>query len=100
MLIILQLFVSCKRYNNTHTLKHEIMATFKDLEFTTHPIAESGIERYKGAKWASYYFKNGYELAVMYGDSITYNTYITDDVIGRLSPDQVTEIMNKVSKLE
>ena len=86
------------------------MKTFKDLQFEDHPIG-------MGHKWASLTFENGYgvsvifgdlfysdgfetyELAVLYNDEITYNTDITDDVIGYLNESQVTDIMIKVQQL-
>lgn len=94
------------------------MKTFEDLKFNTHPIAESGIEKYSKAKLARETFENGYgvsvilgnifysngidsyELAVLFNDGITYNTEITGDVMGYLSKDEVTEIMLKVQSLK
>ena len=93
------------------------MKTFNDLEFKKHPIADSGIERYKNAKHAvmsfdnkygvsvifgSCFYSNGidnYELAILYNNEITYNTKITNDVMGHLSEDKVSEIMIEVQKL-
>jgi len=40
-----------------------------------------------------------WEVAVLYANDITYNTPITDDVIGFLSEEEVTEIMHKVQAL-
>ena len=97
------------------------MKQFKDLEFKPHL---SGI-----GKHALMFFKNGYgvsvvrfelmggfgygsytnnesewELAVLFGNKdawdITYNTPITDDVMGYQSNEQVTETMKKVQKLK
>lgn len=87
--------------------------TFKDLYFKPHR-AGNGIR-------ATMYFINGYgasviktsfsyggleglyELAVMKGDEhasrITYETYITDDVIGDLTESQVSELLDRISKL-
>lgn len=95
------------------------MKEFKDLEFEIHPIG-NGLR-------AKMFFKNGYgvsvvrfklmfggygsytsndkewELAVIHGDEnkfdIVYNTPITDDVLGHLSADDVSEIMAKVKCL-
>ena len=44
----------------------------------------------KGHKW---------ELAVLYGDDITYDTPITSDVIGHLSDQQVQKILTKIDQL-
>ena len=95
------------------------MKIFIDLEFKTHPIGNG--------KQATIFFKNGYgvsvvrfvnlvggysshtsnenewELAVLSGDEkewhLTYETQITDDVLGHLTEKDVTEIMRKVQKL-
>jgi hypothetical protein len=93
------------------------MKTFKDLDFKKHPIAEAGIEGYQNAKQAIETFENNYgvsvifgncfysngkdtyEVAVLYDGSITYNTDITDDVLGNLLEEEVSEIMIKVQSL-
>ena len=97
-------------------MKHK---TFADLKFNPHPTGP-GIR-------ARIHFKNGYgvsvvrfelmlsigssrygsytdneqewELAVLKNDHLTYDTPITDDVLGHLSDDQVTEIMKQVQDL-
>jgi len=84
------------------------MKTFKDLEFKRHSI---------GKDWKSRMdFDNGYgvsvvkfngscgypnlwEVAVMYEGSLTYNTDITDDVIGLQTDQDVTDVMKKVQAL-
>ena len=89
----------------------------KDLDFKKHSISESGIERYQDAKQAKETFENNYgvsvifgncfysngkdtyEVAVLYDGNITYNTEITDDVLGYLSEEEVSEIMIKVQSL-
>ena len=93
------------------------MKTFKDLDFKKHSIAESGIERYQDAKQATEKFENNYgvsvifgncfysngkdtyELAILYDGDITYNTGMTNDVLGHLSEEEVSEIMIKVQLL-
>lgn len=93
---------------------------FNDLKFMPH--------RNGDGKQARIFFDNGYgvsvvrfkigsfgygsytdnedewELAILYGSEtesqITYNTPITDDVIGHLNDEDVTEIMIKVQKLK
>jgi hypothetical protein len=86
------------------------MKTFKDLEFIPHSAGGGVISRL--------YFENGYgvsvvktnysyggkdglyELAVLSEDGeITYNTGITDDVMGYLSPEDVTDVMSKIQAL-
>ena len=96
------------------------LKTFRNLKFKKHPNG-------KGLQ-AKMFFKNGYgvsiirfkspigtgyssytnnekewELAVMKGNkkknTLTYETSITNDVIGHLSVRQVTNIMKRVQKL-
>ena len=89
------------------------MKTFEDLEFKDHPINPF----YGGSKYAQEKFDNGYgvsvvfgimfysngidtyELAVLFNNEISYNTNITDDVMGYLSKDEVTDIMRRVQEL-
>jgi hypothetical protein len=85
------------------------MKTFEDLEFTQ--ISEP----FMTGKKARMMFKNGYgvsvvshthsyggkdglyELAVLdFDGNITYDTPITSDVLGYLTPDEVTEEMLKL----
>ena len=40
-----------------------------------------------------------YELAVMSGGSLDYSTPITDDVLGRLSEDEVTAALQQIAAL-
>lgn len=91
------------------------MKTFKDIVFEPHPIFEGLIGKLN--------FKNGYgisvirfklcdmeygsytndeqqwEIAVLHNNKVTYNTPITDDVIGYLYSYEVTEIMKKIQEL-
>lgn len=90
------------------------MKTFEDLKFEDHL-------HFAGGKAAKLFFDNGYgisvingygsytsdlsewEIAVLHGNdkdwSISYNTDITDDVIGNLSKEEVTKIMAKIQNL-
>ena len=87
------------------------MKTFKDLEFKEHPNHMGGVQ-------ARIQFDNGYgasvvktphtyggdkglyELAVLDSNgSLTYATPITDDVIGYLRPEDVTEVLTKIQQL-
>ena len=86
------------------------MKTFKDLVFNKHPYGEGeyakltfsnnyGVSIICGSK----YYSNGvdtYELAVLYGDDITYNTGITSDVMGYQTCGQITDIMKQVQELK
>lgn len=86
------------------------MKTFKDLQFGPHKLGV-GIH-------AIMYFDNGYgvsvvcgelfysngidtyEVAILHNGDITYSTDITEDVLGRQTADQVSEIMRRVQKLK
>lgn len=94
------------------------MKTFQDLVFERHPIAIDSLPDYKDAKQAVLVFDNGYgvsvligrcfysngidtyEVAVMKDDSICYSTHITDDVIGRLTAEQVSDVMKQIQELK
>ena len=84
------------------------MKTFKDLEFKPHTIGngvqarmdfdnEYGVSvvKFNG----SYGYPNLWEVAVMYKGSLTYNTDITDDVLGHQNDQDVTDIMERVQAL-
>jgi hypothetical protein len=86
------------------------MKTFKDLEFNSfnHGDGVQAKIMFKNGFGASvvkssfsYGGKNGlYEIAVLDTDGeITYDTDVTDDVIGHLTPEQVTETMAFVQAL-
>jgi hypothetical protein len=87
------------------------MKTFKDLEFIPHSTGMGGV-------MSRIVFDNGYgasivctphtyggdkglyEIAVLNsGGEITYATSITDDVIGYLRPQDVTDVMEKIQQL-
>jgi hypothetical protein len=86
------------------------MKTFNDLTFTTlsdgFGIAARmkfdngyGVSVVKGPY--TYGGPNGlYELAVLNSEGeISYNTDITDDVLGHLNENEVTEILNRIQNL-
>ena len=89
------------------------MKAFEDLQFGPHPNWDGvkammmfdngyGVSVIKSEY--SYGGKSGlYELAVLKGDqnkqNIAYDTPITDDVLGHLSPDDVTGLMKDVQEL-
>ena len=87
------------------------MKTFKDLEFVSHPSHIEGVQSritfengYGASVVKSPYTYGGdkglYELAVFGTDGhITYATPITDDVIGYLRPEDVTDVMTKIQQL-
>jgi len=94
------------------------MKSFKDIVFKPHPAGEGlhgllffpngygvSVVRFKINGWRVSYTNNDnqWELAVIFGDEkewdITYNTPITNNVMGHLSSDEVTKIMEKIQKL-
>ena len=86
------------------------MKQFKDLEFVPHAAGMGGVmsriqfENGYGASVVkseyTYGGKDGlYELAVFKDGAITYATPITDDVIGYLRPEDVTDVMTKIQQL-
>ena len=87
------------------------MKQFKDIEFKPNPMgADFGIvsrtqfdNGYEVSVVKSQYTYGGdnglYELAVFKDGEITYDTPITDDVIGYLRPEDVTDVMAKIQEL-
>ena len=87
------------------------MKTFKDIEFKPNPMgADFGIvsrtqfdNGYEASVVRSEYTYGGktglYELAVFKDGEICYDTSITDDVIGYLRPEDVTDVMAKIQQL-
>jgi hypothetical protein len=86
------------------------MKIFKDLEFKQHPSADGIIARITfengyGASVVrheySYGGKDGlYELAVLSNEGeLTYDTPITNDVLGYLTDRDVTEVLIKIQQL-
>ena len=87
------------------------MKTFKDIEFKPNPMGEdfgivsrtqfdNGYEVSVVKSEYTYGGKNGlYELAVFKDGEICYDTPITDDVIGYLRPEDVTDVMAKIQQL-
>lgn len=91
------------------------MTTFKDLEFKKHPNHSGGVQAviffpngYGASVIKSPYSYGGdeglYELAVIAGNKesfmLTYSTPVTDDVLGHLSSDQVTDLLKQIEALE
>ena len=87
------------------------MKQFKDIEFKPNPMgADFGIvsrtqfdNGYEASVVRSDYTYGGktglYELAVFKDGEICYDTPITDDVIGYLRPEDVTDVMVKIQQL-
>jgi hypothetical protein len=88
------------------------MKTFKDLEFKPHPNNMGGVQAYivfengYGASVVCTPYTYGgdkglYELAVFDKNGhITYDTPVTNDVIGYLRPEDVTDVMEKIQLLK
>ena len=93
--------------------KSKEMKTFKDLNFQPHPnmVHIGGVQAriefdngYGASVVKSLYTYGGdkglYELAVLDSDgNLTYDTPITNDVIGYLRPEDVTDVMEKIQQL-
>ena len=86
------------------------MKQFKDLEFVPHAAGMGGVmsriqfENGFGASVVKTEYTYGgdkglYELAVFKDGEICYDTPITDDVIGYLRPEDVTDVMAKIQQL-
>ena len=87
------------------------MKTFKDIRFKTNPMGadfgivsrtkfDNGYEVSVVKNPHSYGGDKGlYELAIFKDGDICYDTPITDDVIGYLRPEDVTDVMQRVEKL-
>jgi hypothetical protein len=87
------------------------MKTFKDLEFVPHSAGMEGVmsriqfDNGYGASVVKSPFSYGgnrglYELAVLDSEGeLTYGTPVTDDVIGYLRPEDVTDVMEKIQQL-
>jgi hypothetical protein len=87
------------------------MKQFKDIEFKPNPMGadfgivsrtqfDNGYEASVVKSEYTYGGKNGlYELAVFKDGEICYDTPITDDVIGYLRPEDVTDVMAKIQQL-
>ena len=87
------------------------MKTFNDLEFVPHAAGLGGVmsriqfENGYGASVVKNDYTYGgdkglYELAVLDKEgNLTYSTPVTDDVIGYLRPEDVTDVMAKIQQL-
>jgi hypothetical protein len=86
------------------------MKQFKDLQFKKHPQLNGIVSRITfdngyGASVVKHEFSYGgdkglYELAVLDKDgNLTYDTPITNDVIGYLREIDVTDVMEKIQQL-
>ena len=84
------------------------MKEFKDLKFEPHSLGGShAVINFKNGYGASIlvgkrFYSNGidtYELAVLKDGRLCYDTYITNDVIGRITKDEVTALMIQIQSL-
>ncbi len=85
------------------------MKTFEDLEFKPHPIGNGlqvvmnfdndygvSVVKFNGSYG---YHQDLWEVAILYKDELTYNTDITDDVLGYQTEQDVTDVMKMVQAL-
>jgi hypothetical protein len=87
------------------------MKTFNDLKFKPHATGMGGVmsritfENGYGASVVQTFFSYGgdkglYELAVLDSNGdLTYDTPITNDVLGHLSEDDVTKVLEQIQLL-
>ena len=87
------------------------MKTFKDLEFVPHIAGMGGVmsriefdNGYGASVVKTPYTYGGdkglYELAVLDNEgNLTYDTPVTNDVIGYLRPEDVTDVLAKIQQL-
>ncbi len=86
------------------------MKTFKDLQFKQHRelngvVARIFFDNGYGASVVKHQYSYGgdrglYELAVLDKDgNLCYDTPVTNDVIGYLRPQDVTDVMEKIQQL-
>jgi hypothetical protein len=83
------------------------MATFNDLKFHSDGFMSRASVDFANGYGASVIIGRGsyggedglYELAVMKDGSLCYDTPITDDVVGRLSEQDVTELLARIEAL-
>lgn len=97
---------------------------FKDLVFNPHPLAKEAEKlpnylrgEYAESKQAKMFFENGYGISVLFGSmfysngvdsyevgvlkggTLCYDTPITNDVIGYIPAAEVSDIMRKIQEL-
>ena len=86
------------------------MKTFKDLEFKPHAMGEGihsklSFDNGYGVSVVSHSYSYGgrdglYEIAVLDSDdNLTYDTSVTNDVIGYLTEEDVSNVMKQVQEL-
>ena len=98
--------------NKLFNFKRNKMKTFKDLDFNPHPNHPNGVQAritfnngYGASVVKSEYSYGGsdglYELAVFGKDGhISYDTPITNDVLGYLKAEEVTKILEQIQLLK
>jgi len=82
---------------------------FEDLKFQTHPIGHGiqAVAQFDNGygvsvvrfKWSYGYEEGLFELAVLKGNSLCYDTPVTNNVLGYLTLEDVTEQMAAIQAL-
>jgi hypothetical protein len=88
------------------------MKTFEDLVFVPHRVQIKGNEKHAemnfdngcgvSVVFGETFYSDGtstYELAVLKDGEVCYDTEVTDDVLGYLSPEEVSDAMRKVQSI-
>lgn len=80
------------------------MATFDNLQFTAHPLGGKrarltldngyGISVVNGPRF--YCNKDSFEVAILKDEQITYNTPLTNDVLGYQTPEDINNILKEL----
>jgi len=86
------------------------MKTFKDLKFKPHGIGNGvqavikfendygvSVVKFNGSYG---YSQNLWEIAILYKGHLTYDTHITNDVLGYQTEEDVTNVMKQVQELK
>ncbi len=106
--VVNKTFYDKVQYNNDFYLRVlvlDVIRALSDEPFMSGVRSRMMFENGYGVSVVSHTYSYGgkdglFEVAVLDKDGdLTYNTPVTNDVVGYLNPDEVTEIMEEVQKL-